>query len=83
MRRNGCIFGVEQKDKNRWRGVDGQGDGGGSDNETNRVCGIILRGVKERSEDTVVSGVKELNKNNYKSRKDVIDVHGGRQDRMW
>ena len=83
VRRNGCIFGVERKGENRRRGIDGQGDGGGSGDETNRVCGIILGGVKERDKDAVVGGVKELTDNDHKSREDVIDIHGGRQDRMW
>jgi len=33
--RNGCVFGVERRGEDGRRGVDGQGDGGGSDNETN------------------------------------------------
>jgi len=41
------------------RRIDGQCDGGGSKNATNRVCGLIVWGVEERGEDTIVDGVKE------------------------
>lgn len=81
--RGGYIFGVEWRGENRWRGVNGQWDGGGSNNETNRVCGIILWGVEERGEDTVVGGVKEVYKDDDERREDIIDIHGGRWDRMW
>ena len=35
VRRGGCKVGVERRDENRGRGVDGEGDGGGSDDVTN------------------------------------------------
>jgi len=56
--------------------ADGQDDGGGSGDEANRVCGIILGGVQERGQDAVVGGVKEVNQNDDKGRKDIVDVHG-------
>ena len=78
MGRSGCKVGVEQRGENRGRGIDGQGDGGGSENVTNRVRGIVLRGIKERGEDPIVDGVKEADQDDNEGGEDIVGIHGGR-----
>lgn len=75
--RSGCKVGVEWRGKNRGRGIDGQGDDGGSENVTNRVCGIILRGINEGGEGAIVDGVKEVNQDDNEDGEDIIEIHGG------
>jgi hypothetical protein len=75
--RDGCIVGVKRRSENRGRGVDGVGDGGGSDDVTNRVRGVRLGGFEERSENAVVFGVKKVDEDD-EGGEDAVDVHGGR-----
>jgi len=76
--RSGCIVGVKWRGENRRRWVDGQGDGGGSDDVTNRTRCTRLGGVEERSEGAVVVGVKKMDEDGSEGCEDVIDIHGGR-----
>ena len=73
-----CIVWVERRGKNRGRGIDGQGDGGGSNNVTDRVCGVGLGSDEEGGEDAVVGGVKEVDEDDDEGSEDVKGVHGGR-----
>ena len=79
MRRSGCKVGVERRGQSRRRGIDGQGDGGGCENVTDRVCGVVLRSIEERGEDSIIGGVKEIDQDDGDGDEDVVDVHGGRR----
>lgn len=79
VRRSGCEVGVERRSENRRRGINGQGDEGGSENVTDGVCGVVLRGIQERGEDAIVGGVKEIDQDDSDGDEDIIDVHGGRR----
>ena len=76
--RSRCKAGVERRGENRGRGIDGQGDGGGSENVTNRVRGIILRKVKKRGKATIFDGVKEVGQDDNEGDEDIVGIHGGR-----
>lgn len=70
------MIGVKERDNNRGRRVDGEGDEGRSDDIGNRVRGIRLGGIKERSQRATVVGLKQVDEDDEDG-KDVIDVHGG------
>ena len=78
MGRGGCKVEVERGGENRGRGIDGQGDGGGSENVGNRVCCIVLRVVKESDVDTIVGRVKDVDQDDYERGEYVVEIHGGR-----
>ena len=78
--RSGCNVGVERRGKNRGRGINGQWDGGGNEDVTNRVCGVILWGIQERGEDAIVRGVKEVDQDDGDGDGDMIDIHGGQRE---
>jgi len=78
VRRGGCKVEVERGGENWGRGIDGQGDGGGSKNVRNRVSCIILQVVKENDVDTAVGRVKEVDQDDYEGSEDVVGIHGGR-----
>ena len=87
MGKGGCMVRVKRGGKDRGRGVDGEGDGGGSGDVTNGVCGIGLGGFEERGESKVVVGVKEVDEDGNEGGEYVVDIHGGRMGvahcRMW
>lgn len=78
MGRGGYIVGVKSRGENRRGWVNGQGDGRGNDNVINRVRGIILGGIEEGDEGTVIVGLKKVGEDNDEGGEDVVDIHGGR-----
>lgn len=78
MGRDGCIGRVKRRGEDRRRWVDGQGDGGGSDDVTNRVCSVGLGGAEKRGEGIMVVGVDKVGEDEDEGSEDVVDVHGGR-----
>ena len=71
------MVGVKWRGENGRRGVDGEGDGGRSDDVTNRVRGIRFWGLEEGGKNSVVFGVKKVDEDDDGGGEDVVDIHGG------